>query len=311
MSAISSVWNTIKHDAKAVARTATSAPQAAIGFAQDSFDLAQGAASDLYSATVHAPETFTTWRHLATAAYTGQRTLLPARLPAYTRLAPSLKAAAAKRGEGQTVPQGVLGNAQGGQPSEPVTFYVTGSKEQLVNALRSQGWHVAAGASISAFVQMGLSTITHLFNSHEAPVSQQYLDGKLPSVVLEKNNDAGLGRDHMRVYAAGTDPVTGQPRWAIAASRDVEAAVHFIHPERTGPWPWQWNWRAPTFGHETDLHADPERDMIMHDLLASGRVANWQAVQGKPVGVASSVKNGVTHIGRYTSDGKVYEVSLS
>ncbi|HEY9724211.1 MAG TPA: LssY C-terminal domain-containing protein [Oscillatoriaceae cyanobacterium] len=312
MSVISGLWSDVKQGAHKVAQTAAAAPTTAVTIARDSFDVAYGAGSDIVNATKRAPETIATWRRLAGAMASGQRTLLPARLPAYTPLDSRLKAAAAVRGKGQTLPQGVLGDKNGGHPSEPVTFYVTGSKDDLVNALRSQGWHVAASASLGSFVKMGLSTITRLFDNHQAPVSPQYLDGKLPSVVLEKNTDAGLGRDHMRVYAAGTDPATGQTRWAIAASRDVEASVHFIHPTKTGPMPWDWQFHAPTFGHETDLHADPERDMIMHDLLASGRVSDWQAVNGQPTGVKSSTsKNGETKIGSYTSDGKVYNVTLS
>jgi hypothetical protein len=139
-----------------------------------------------------------------------------------------------------------------------------------------------------------------------------FLNGQSETMAFNKNNDHTLARDHMRVYYEGKDPQTGQDLWAIASTRDVAATVTFHPIEKNGFWPWQWHFVPPSFGHETDGYVDGERDLIMNDLLSTGHVTNWMAVNGqRPQGYAGSRQpDGLLKVGRYTTDGQVYQVDL-
>jgi hypothetical protein len=54
-----------------------------------------------------------------------------------------------------------------------------------------------------------------------------------------------------------------------------------------------------------DTHLDPERDMVMADLLGTGDVRDWRIAQGKPSG------SDAARIGqRWQTDGRVHVVNL-
>jgi hypothetical protein len=82
----------------------------------------------------------------------------------------------------------------------------------------------------------------------------------------------------------------GNPIWNITATRDTAIDV-----------------KVPSFnkGHRVDNNIDPERDMIMADLIKSG-VKDWHLTQGE---LSAADKQAIA--GHYTPDGKVYTVELN
>jgi hypothetical protein len=71
------------------------------------------------------------------------------------------------------------------------------------------------------------------------------------------------------------------------------------------------DFHAPRLGHRTDVAIDRERDLIMHDLLASGLVKTWAAVEGARNGMAEkTLPDGQVQLGKRVTDGLVYEVAL-
>jgi hypothetical protein len=310
--------NDLKHTARGVERrvanVATSRPVAAVGgYVQDSFESSTREAHNVAKAVVGLPAAFDTWKRLGHAAATGERTLLPGHLPAYDLPDPKVLEAARAAGAGKRVEQPFLqDDAAGNGANEPVTLYVTGSKDDLVRALKRQGWTQNHARSLKNYARQFLAVLTHYDRVSDGPVSKMYLYGHTEDMAFSKNVDYNLGRDHMRLYKKGVDPVTGQDVWAIAATRDVAASVTLKRPERHGILPWNWDWKAPGFGHETDQRIDNERDLIMHDLLASGQVADFQAVDGvRKKGVQNEKQpDGSWITNGYPTDGKVYQVTL-
>jgi hypothetical protein len=246
------------------------------------------------------PSVGRTWVQLLESLVTGRPAVLPGAMPPYARLDEAARQAAVARGAGRTVKQGFLtGDKAGQELEEPMNFVVRGSQAAIEQALTSQGWVKANARTAGAFAKVGLSVLFHWGREPEGPVSEQYLDGQAETMAFNKNSDFNLARDHMRVYRLGPDT------WAIAATRDI--ALEITPPRREG-----WHLSAPGFGHHVDRAVDAERDMIMRDMLASGLVTAWTAVDGqRPAGLEGTRQpNGQLNIRGYETDGRVYEVTL-
>lgn len=290
---------------------ATTVVQSIVGDAQQADDAGDGSRR-LSVASVDA-SALSTWKSLITAAKTGQRTLLSGQLPPYPALDAAVLAAAVARGKGHSVPQPCLHDAPGGsRPFEPVTLVVHGARADVEAVLAHRGWIQADPRSTWSYLKMAGSVVTRLWNERSAPVSAMYIDGKSELFAMNKNSDYVLSRDHMRVYPASVDESADGPAWQIAATRDLAASVTIHHPSRAAG-SWHPTFQKPSFGHESDRDTDGERDLIMSDLLASGRVADWRVDTGLPPtepGIHVSPDGTVT-FGSHQTDGHVYEVWLS
>ncbi|HEY9721913.1 MAG TPA: LssY C-terminal domain-containing protein [Oscillatoriaceae cyanobacterium] len=256
-----------------------------------------------------------TWKLFAHALVSGQNVHVPGALPPFPTLDPTQLARAQAAGRGRTVAQPLLSpDAASTSFHDPVNFVIRGSKDDLVKALEGQGWSLSASRSPWNFIKMGLSVLFHLGHDPGAPVSAQYLNGQVETMAFNKNVDYNRGRDHLRVFSLGKDPKTGQDMWAVAAVRDDALSITFPHPDTHGKiWPWEWTWHKPMLSHASDSDIDGERDLVMQDLLRSGLVQNWAAVDGKPPAVAQKTPLGDGRyklLNRYPTDGQVYEVNL-
>lgn len=218
---------------------------------------------------------------------------LPGRLPAYTALDPKQLAAAIARGQGQTATQPLTsGTASGPADADPVNLVVTGSLDDLTAALKRAGWTQTDEHSLKSNVKLGLSALFRLNDYPAGPVSDQFLDGKRHVLAFTKNVDHNWARDHLRIYAMGDG------KWAIAATRDTA-----LHLDRRN---------LADIGHNTDAAIDPERDMVMQDLLSANAVASWDAVDGRrPAGVSLPTPGGFKVADRFLTDGRVFRVTLS
>jgi hypothetical protein len=191
-----------------------------------------------------------------------------------------------------------------------VNLTVRGSKEDLVEAFKRQGWMMSPALGLRNNLKMAGKFLLGTERAVNGPVSNMYVNGKPAEMAFSKNDDYNAGRDHLRVFDGGTDPKTGEQIWQIAATRDVAATITTKHPEWHGLMP---DFYAPTTGHRTDPEIDRERDLIMHDLLASGLVSDWAAVKGdRPEGDTpeATLPDGRVQLGGRKTDGRVYDVTL-
>lgn len=280
-----------------------------VSFADEALGEVADAGRSVANVVRHVPECVPTWKLIGHAIRSGERTLLPGTMPAYEKVDPAALQGAVARGQGRTYTQGLLTSASGSK-HEPINLVVTGSKADLARALRSRGWVENDAAKPLNYLKQFLAAVTRYDRVTEGPMSNMYLDGKLPTMAFSKNSDYNLARDHMRIYHLGKD-AAGQDRWGIAATRDTAATITVKKPEREGFWPWQWKMETPGFGHVTDHDLDGERDLIMHDLLGSKQVADWAAVRGvAPGATVGKAPDGRQTLNKYTTDGRVYEVTL-
>lgn len=257
------------------------------------------------------PQAIHAWAWVAKALWTGKEVHLPGHVPPYQRPTPAEKAAAIARGAGRTIPQPFnTGDAAGTKPMDPVNLVVTGSREALIKAFESQGWVKADDRTVWSYVKTGLSVLTRLFDYAPAPVTGLYLNGKTEDMAFNKNVDFNHSRDHFRVYHLGKD-ASGRDRWAIAATRDTALSLQVHYPKKDGPKLWDWSFKAPYFGHAVDTAIDGERDLVMHDLLASGLVKDWALVEGERQVPGQRLPDGRVQIERFQTDGRVCEVRLA
>jgi hypothetical protein len=220
-------------------------------------------------------------------------------MPPYTELSPAERARAEARSGGLDVPQALTiksDDPPGAPTGEPVVIEVHGSFQDLRKALEMAGWVKADRGgglnSLKAFAvlgwhKLGLSRVVD-FQYAGAPMSTLFLGGKPQVAGFETNNDHHLVRDHFRVFDSGRKDPQGRPIWQIAASRD------------TGIW---FDSRGSHHSIETAL--DRERDMVMADLLGTGRVATWRIARGEMPAADRARMDRI-----YRTDGRVYVVEL-
>jgi hypothetical protein len=219
---------------------------------------------------------------------------LAGRLPGYDPLPPGALAAAEARSPGLTTPQQFIRSADG-HTHEPITLTVAGSQAQLEAALEKAGWVVAKPNTTANGLRSGLSLASSLpglssvidVGDAGGPMSTMLLDGRPQVLAMEKNDDHHRGRDHLRVFATGQTNASGQPIWAIAATRDTAFKI---------------NTATLSASHAIDHDLDPERDQVMADLLSSDAVSTWMVARALPTDAAA-----VQH---YSTDGNVFQVTL-
>lgn len=216
----------------------------------------------------------------------------PPMLP-YTPLSPVERVAAEQRSVGMTYPQRSI-QGDSGKRHEPITLAVSGSREKLIETLQKAGWTQADDVDVVSGAKTALTTISRYvpgvkYDYEAVPMANMYLDGRPNEFAFNKNSDHGVTRDHMRIFKTDKTDEHGDPIWEIAATRDTALG---ISPKDLNTW------------HEIDKNLDPERDMVMADLLGTGRVKSWHVAKGEldPADAESCKK--------YQTDGKVYVVSL-
>ena len=188
--------------------------------------------------------------------------------------------------------------------SEPITLKVKGTQQQLTSALKEAGWVQADEQSFWNNLKMGVSSGTGLMDYPEGPVSDMFLNGERHLMAFNKNVDSNNTRDHLRIWPLGKN------EWAIAASRDMAAIAWIdvdINLRRDG-------WKPdldidPSFrsSHLIDPYLDGERDLVLVDLVSTGRVKRWEMVPGK----RTSAEEAAMAQHKFETDGHVYVVDLT
>lgn len=245
------------------------------------------------------------------AVITGEKQAVTGNIKPYDRLDADEKTAAFARGQGKSVEQPyIAGDAAGTNKNEPINVIMTGSKQDVEAAFKKAGWLKAPGRNVSEYAEMGAKVLFGLEQNTNGPVSAAYVDGKSEAMAFNKNDDYNAARDHVRIYPLGKDAATGQERWGVAGTRDIAMTLSRPELEMDGIIPKIS--KAPGFSHEIDKNIDGERDMIMANMLDTGMVDNWEAVDGKRSGAPETRQED----GMYAlpdgimTDGKVYTLNL-
>jgi hypothetical protein len=220
------------------------------------------------------------------------------KMPAYHTLSPTQRVTAEQNSAGATYPVQEI-QSSNGTPHEPVNVVVAATKEELVSALENAGWHQADQLNtVTGLKTLGtladrlplVRDVVH-YNYQSAPVSDQYLHGRVSDMAFEKNANHDLCRDHIRIWDSGQKSPDGRPIWEIAATRDIGVDVHPKTKHST---------------HLVDKNIDLERDQLVADLLDTG------AVQGYKTAQAEMSSEHLARVDKsYQTDHKVYMLDLT
>ena len=218
------------------------------------------------------------------------------KMPAYEKLPVGARAAAEARANGLSYPQKVS-NKPGQKDGEPVTVVVSGTLDQLTETLEKAGWRKADKLHPLTSVRAMGTMLWHAVGGSKlkdveykrSPMSTLYIDGKAQVAGFSKNNDHHHVRDHIRIFDSGKRDEKGRPIYEITASRDTSLEL-----------------KLPTMSssHGIDTNLDPERDMLMADLLKGG-VKDWKVAKGE----RTAEQDGLIR-GKYRTDGAIYVASL-
>jgi hypothetical protein len=176
-----------------------------------------------------------------------------------------------------------------GAQGDMVNLVVIASESTLKSAFAQAGWLTADPIKLGTVAKMGS---TGLFGGHypTAPMSALYLYGRIQDLAYQKNAVGIVARDHLRVWKAPMQDPQGRTFWAIAATKDV--AVKFSHG-------------LPT--HRISPEIDTERQLVVDDFKATGKVVRHDMVPVLPVGFQGA--NGEND--PYTTDGQVAVLELA
>ncbi|GAA4118032.1 LssY C-terminal domain-containing protein [Aminobacter aganoensis] len=183
-----------------------------------------------------------------------------------------------------TTPQGILG--------DPINVGMVGTEADLLGAFTAAGWNRADGLSLKSSLEIGESVLLDR-SYRDAPVSTLLLDGRPQDIAFEKPvGNSPDTRHHIRLwltFALGPD---GRPTWYGAASFDRGVGVSHDTGEIT---------------HHIAPDIDAERDQVIRDLTAAGRVLSVETVPG--IGLTKTGRNGGGD--PYFTDGKVMVAVLA
>jgi hypothetical protein len=176
-----------------------------------------------------------------------------------------------------TTPQGI--------PGDPVNVGLVGSREEVFRAFAAAGWKPADAITFDTSVKIGLSVVLDRPDP-EAPVSTLLFEGRRQDVAFEKPVGTSADqRHHVRFWETADATTDGRPLWLGAASFDK--GVGFSHD--TGQ-----------ITHHIGPDLDAERDLVIGDLDAAGRLALTYRIDG--VEATRSGRNGGGD--PYFTDGK-------
>lgn len=143
---------------------------------------------------------------------------------------------------------------------DAVNVALEGSRTAVLADFAKIGWVQADPLSKKNDVHLAEAALHH-GKYPKAPVSRQYLFGRLEDFAVEHELSSVSQRDHARFWdASKQDPNTHQEIWLGAASRDIGIKVLRRHKVLVGT------------THRIDGHLDTERQLIVTEMQHSGVV---------------------------------------
>jgi hypothetical protein len=173
-----------------------------------------------------------------------------------------------------------------GLPGDPLNVALVGSAEEIGAAMRAAGWRPADLTTWRSSLHIATSVLLNR-PYPEAPVSNLYLWGRRQDLVFQRAaGKSARRRHHVRFWLAPEYEESGRPLWLGAATFDRSVGVSHYTGQVT---------------HHIEADVDRERDQLVGDLQAAGRVARTYAVEG--VGPTARGRNGGGD--RYFTDGRI------
>jgi hypothetical protein len=146
-----------------------------------------------------------------------------------------------------------------GMLGDPVNIAVTGTKAQLIRAMKADGWHIADQITLKTSWRMVTSTIMKR-SYPTAPVSNLFLFGKQQDVAFQKEvNGNPHARHHVRFWKVPTGwylPGGYKVNWVGAATYDRSVGFSLFTGQIT---------------HKIAENTDEERDYVARSLSKNGK----------------------------------------
>lgn len=176
--------------------------------------------------------------------------------------------------------------APDGLPADPLNVALVGTEAEVQRAFAAAGWHPADPITLRSSLGIAESVVLDRPDP-DAPVSGLLLFGRRQDLAFERDVGASARqRNHVRFWRSDLRADGDRPVWIGAATFDRGVGVSHTTGQIT---------------HHIAPDIDAERDTLMHDLEAAGRLATLYDVTG--VGPTLSGRNGGGD--RYFTDGEL------
>jgi hypothetical protein len=173
-----------------------------------------------------------------------------------------------------------------GLPGDALNVGLEGERDEVLCAMRAAGWRPADPVTFKSSFKIAGSVLVHRAYL-TAPVSDLFWEGRKQDFAFEKPSGVSPShRHHVRFWLALGQGELGRPVWLGAATFDRSVGVSHYTAQVT---------------HHIAADIDAERDQLMGDLTASGRVSAVYQVAG--IGPTLLARNGGGD--PYFTDGEV------
>lgn len=148
-------------------------------------------------------------------------------------------------------------------PADPLNVAFTGTREQVVAAMRAAGWAEADPITLKSGLRDAGSVLFHR-PYPSAPVSTHFFQDRPQDLAFEQIvGGSPRRRHHVRFWRAGADPGDHRPLWIGAATYDCRMGISRYTGELM---------------HHIDAHVDDEREKLFSDLSRTGRLDRVERV---------------------------------
>jgi len=176
--------------------------------------------------------------------------------------------------------------APNGLPGDPLNVALIGSEAEIQRAFAAAGWHPADPITLRSSLAIAESVVLDR-SDPDAPVSDLLLFGRRQDLAFEKDvGTSARERNHVRFWRTVLRADGDRPVWVGGATFDRGVGLSHTTGQIT---------------HHIAPDIDAERDTLMHDLAAAGRLAARYDVTG--IGPTLNGRNGGGD--RYFSDGEL------
>lgn len=213
--------------------------------------------------------------------------------PSAVRLPGAVRVASAPAAEAPAVPEEVallprFTRTGRGRSGDPVNVVIAGTERQVIEGFDQAGWLPADPVTLWNALRMLKAGVTR-GQYPTSPMSDLVLYGRTQDLAYQKNPKSIIARDHLRVWRSPVRDPLGRPYWIVAATKDV--AVY-------------WNKTHST--HRIDPDVDAERQLVVDDWVATGRVARQASYLATEPGYRGSNGEGDP----FFTDGRVIVLDL-
>lgn len=168
-----------------------------------------------------------------------------------------------------------LTHTKEGIPGDPLNVGLVGSESEVIEALLAAQWLPADAPSFETVLGIVKNILFHRPDP-QAPVSNLYLGDRKQDLAFEQlTGNAVRQRHHVRLWRAPGHEIEGRTLWIGAATFDQSYRIS----RYTGQ-----------ILHRIAPEIDAERDRLVHDLAAAGRIE--RAFPAPGLGITLNGRNG-------------------